>query len=100
MHIRECELLPDAKYIGQTVTTLSRRLTMHLQAGAPLVHTKNELNVKLTRDMLVNNTEILHRINEFDRLLIVEALLIHKDKPKLNRQQTGMIRTLNLFQNC
>ena len=30
----ECELLAQAKYIGMTITTLSRRLTMHLQSGA------------------------------------------------------------------
>ena len=98
-NIGECELLPDARYIGETVTTLSRRLTMHLQAGAILMHTKNKHNTQLTRDMLVSNTKIQHQVDNFDRLIIMEALLIHKENPKINRQHTGIIRTLNLFNN-
>ena len=31
----DCEPRPDAVYIGHTTTSLSRRLTCHLQSGAP-----------------------------------------------------------------
>ena len=79
------------------MTTLSRRLTMHLQAGAILQHTSKNHDTQLTRDMLVANTKVLHKIDNFERLLIMEALLIHRDNPKLNRQHTGLVRTLNLF---
>ena len=53
----DCEHLPNASYVGLTTTTLSRRLTMHLQNGGPKKHCAEAPNhVPLTRDMLVDNT--------------------------------------------
>ena len=95
----DCELLQNSNYIGQTITTFSRRLTMHLQAGAPLKHTKDVHNQELTRKMLIENTKIIHKINDYHRLVITEALLISEENPLLNRQDTGNIKTLQLFQN-
>ena len=45
----------------------------------------------------MNNTSILRKQNDIDRLLINEAILIKLEKPEINRQDTGISRTLNLF---
>ena len=39
----DCEL-QNSKYVGMATTTLSRRLTMHLQNGAPKKHMKESHN--------------------------------------------------------
>ena len=96
--IGECEHQNNS-YIGLTTTTLSRRLTMHLQQGGPKHHTQNHHNTPLTRDMLVKNTNIIARETNYNRLHILEALLIHKQKPPLNNQFTGTNRTLKLYSN-
>ena len=94
-----CEIQPSSKYIGCTVTTLSRRLTMHLGAGGPFNHMKNVHKIQITRDQLVNQTKILASNNNRYRLEILEALLIQKFKPNLNSQATGTARTLHLAGN-
>ena len=48
-------------YIGYTTTTLSRRITMHLQNGAPERHTRLSHDKPLTRSMMVSNTNIIAR---------------------------------------
>ena len=94
--IGECEH-QTSSYIGLTCTTLSRRLTMHLQQGGPKHHTEHHHNSLLTRDMLVKNTTIIARQTDYNRLHILEALLIQKQKPPLNNQFRGTNRTLKLF---
>ena len=51
-NIGECEHL-NSSYIGMTATTLSRRLTLHLQSGAPRDHTRRYHGTTLTRDVIV-----------------------------------------------
>lgn len=91
-----CEFQASSKYIGCTVTTLSRRLTMHLQGGGPFCHMKNVHNTKITREQLVNQTKIINQAWDRNRLEILEALLIQKNKPAINNQATGVVRTLHL----
>ena len=93
--IGDCERL-QSSYIGVTQTTLSRRLTMHKGSGAIKDHMERCHNLPLTRDALVNNTKILRTNNDTSRLLITEALLIHAKNPALNKQATGLTRTLKL----
>ena len=81
-----------------TTTALSRRLTMHLQSGAPKKHSLQAHSKILTREMLVNNTKIIRSESNFTRLQILEALLIQKLRPQINIQDTGTCRTL-LFHN-
>ena len=95
--IGECELQKKQNYIGMTCTTLSRRLTMHLVAGAPKLHTEVTHKCKLTRDMLVNGTKIIYKDNNFHKIAIMESLLIKKYEPEINRQDTGRSRTLLLL---
>ena len=61
-------------YIGHTTTSLSRRLTMHLQDGAPKKHYSEQHNTTLTRDILVNNTSILAHCQDRKRLSTLETV--------------------------
>ena len=78
--------LQDISYIGMCTTTLSRRLTCHLQAGTPKNHTLQEHGVSLTREMLVDNTIILDTSMDKKRLQIKEALYIATKGPDMNIQ--------------
>ena len=73
-------------YIGMSTTTLSRRLTYHLQNGTPKNHTWQAHNTTLTRQMLVENTTILDASSDKKRLQIKEALYIDSRKPEMNIQ--------------
>ena len=57
-----CKLHDSNCYIGHTSTTLSRRLTMHLQQGAIADHYNTVHETKLDRKTLVDSTTILYRI--------------------------------------
>ena len=93
----DCKLQTTACYVGHTTTTLSRRLTMHLQTGGPALHAKNEHRTKVTRKELVENTTILARENNYRRLRILEAAYIHQKMPSLNDQMDhkGIITMYN-----
>ena len=93
-NVGDCE--PQA-YIGYTRTTLSRRITMHLQSGAPLKHSQDFHSSTLNREQMVSNTSIIRQENDFNRLEIMEALYIKYTKPEINLQTTGMGRTLRLL---
>ena len=84
-----CESL-NTTYIGMTTTKLSRRLTYHLTAGAPKNHMKNHHNTTLTREILIENTEIIDCCTDPRRLPILEALYIKELKPSLNAQHTDL----------
>ena len=96
--IGDCAL-QNVNYIGETTTTLSKRISGHLQTGAPKQHTLTAHNTDLSRLQMVQNTTILYHASDFHRLTIMEALLIRQDKPIINLQDTGTIRTLQLFTN-
>ena len=76
----------NTSYIGMTTTTLSRRLTNHLQSGTPKTHTLQEHNMCLTREMLVANTTIIDNCSDKRRLQVMEALHIQEKKPIMNVQ--------------
>ena len=82
-NVGDCE--PQA-YIGYTRTTLSRRITMHLQSGAPLKHSQDFQNSTLNREQMVSNTSIIRQENGLE---IMEALYIKYTKPEINLQTTG-----------
>ena len=97
-NIGDCAL-QTVNYIGETTTTLSKRISGHLQSGAPRQHTLTEHNTDLSRTQMVQNTKILYHVPDFHRLTIMEALLIRQNKPIINQQDTGVICTLRLFTN-
>ena len=92
----DCQLRNTGDYIGMTTTTLSRRMTMHLQDGAPRQHMMQEHQRALTRQDLTENTTILKKENNRKKLQILEALLIKEKKPIINTQLKSCI-TLELF---
>ena len=91
----DCEHLNNT-YIGMTTPTLSRRLTMHLASGGPKQHALTNHHMPLTREELVNNTQIIFSESNNNKLSITKALLIQK-MPTINTQSTGISRTLKLF---
>ena len=78
--------LRDTTYVGHTTTSLSRRLTCHLQNGAPRDHARDAHGTKVTRDELVKNTKILTRDTCKHRLQVKEAVIIKELNPILNIQ--------------
>jgi hypothetical protein len=92
-----CRLLQNMNYIGLTSTTLSRRLTCHLQSGGPKNHMREAHNETITRATLEACTSIVMRCPDPSRLTIAEALIIKSESPAINLQTTGFVRTLKLF---
>ena len=92
-----CRLLQNVNYIGLTSTTLSRRLTCHLQAGGPKNHMREAHNETITRATLEACTSIVMRCPDAARLSIAEALIIMDESPAINLQTTGFVWTLKLF---
>ncbi|ESN92797.1 hypothetical protein HELRODRAFT_164914 [Helobdella robusta] len=81
----DCRLRPSS-YIGMTNTKLTRRLTCHLNIGAPNQHYHDCHNQQLSRKILEDNTKILMKDTNFNRLQILESLFINIYKPNLNKQ--------------
>ena len=92
----DCALLPNSGYIGMTTTTLSRRLTMHLQNGGPLTHLDKHHGQRLTRQMLTANTTILARGTTVRHLTALEAVYIRDFDPLINKQVNAR-GTLSLY---
>ena len=83
----DCALLDTNGYIGQTTTTLSRRITMHLQQGGILTHNAtHHPDDPLTRKDITDNVKVLTKENDPRRLQILEAIYIRKMDPAINRQ--------------
>ena len=79
-----------------TATTLSRRLTLHLQSGAPNDHTRRYHSTTLTHEVIVAITNVLMAEQDQYRLPILEAAFIQCLKPTIKNQHTGIQRTLTL----
>ena len=95
----DCALLPKSGYVGYTTTSLSRRLTLHLQNGGPQQHTQTEHNARLTRQEIVANMSIVARARDRRRLVALEATLIKEREPAINRQLNAR-GTLQLYDGC
>ena len=91
-----CRRLHTDKYIGATTTTLSRRLTMHLQEGAIKNHVNEHHKRHLTRQDLVKNTDIIETCNDHRRIWVAEALYIREFSPFINKQAHSTV-TLSLW---
>ena len=83
-------------YVGHTTTSLSRRLTMHLQDGGPKTHLSEHHGIRLTRDLLTANTTILARQNDRRRLAITETIIIRDTSPIINTH-TKTLTNIPLF---
>ena len=87
----------DVTYSGLTTCTLSRRLTYHLQNGAIKSHAITVHGRKITREEIVAMTKPRSYQNDYRRLEILEALIIHFEDPVINRQDTWKRKVLKLF---
>ena len=78
----------NSTYIGQTTTSLSRRLTCHItdKNSSIKIHldTHDKKDIPL-RKILVDSTEIVFQTNDLRRLLVVEALNIKTKNPTINK---------------
>ena len=73
-------------YVGKTQTSLSRRMTMHLQSGAIQEHYRGPHHRKLSREDLENCTIILDQEQDNRRLSYLEAIYIEQLQPTINNQ--------------
>ena len=74
-------------YVGLTLTTLSRRLTMHLSDTSSIAQhlKKHSCPTTQLRKILTDNTTILEHQNNKQKLQILEALHIRNLQPTLNK---------------
>ena len=93
----DCALRQNCKYIGLTTTSLSRRITMHVQSGGPKMHTETYHEQRLTRKQMVENTTILDRCKNPRKLQVLEAIYIRDHDPTINRQVNAR-GTLTLYE--
>ena len=97
--IDECAHQPrsEVQYSGLTTCTKSKRLSAHLQSGAIMNHALEKHGRKITRAEIVTMTKTRYYQNDVRRLETLEALIILREDPWINRQDTGKTRTLKLF---
>ena len=86
-------------YVGYTTTTLFRRLQSHAHQGSIKEHLHKDHNIKVTKQILHDNTNIIATATDRFRLTIKEALLISKHAPVINKQFDNFTNTLKLFKN-
>ena len=95
----ECKHLPNkqVRYSGLTTCTLSRRLTFHIQKGAIRKHFESSHGRNVTRNEIVAMTKARRYERDVRRLEILESLIIQREDPEINRQDTGKCRVLKLY---
>ena len=86
-------------YIGYTQTMLSRRLDRHVYQGSIKEHFHHDHNIKVTKQILYDNTKIITKAPDKFRLTIKEALLISHHAPIVNKQFENFSLTLKLFKS-
>ena len=64
---------------------------MHLQNGNIKNHTREVHNMSLTREMLVENTEVIDSISNDKKLKYLEAIYINVYRPPLNVQGSNFL---------
>ena len=84
------------RYSGLTTCTLSRRLTFHLQKGAIRSHFESCHGRNITRAEIVDMTKARCYQRDVGRLEILEVLIIQREDPEINRQDTGKVKILKL----
>ena len=83
----KCNLSPcQVEYIGQTRMCLRKRLNNHVYKGSILDHYLKHHNRNITRNLLYENTKIIERERDYQRLYIKECLLILEHLPIANIQ--------------
>jgi len=91
----ECQ--PSTSYVGYTECTLSERIRNHTQNGSIQQHSRENHNIKLTSQDILNSTNILRKFQTKIELTIAEALYIKLINPTINAQREGETRILSIF---
>ena len=93
--VRNCK--PDnIFYIGMTQATLKQRLDQHYYNGYIKDDTIQNHKMKITKEQLIENTEILTYENNRYRLAIKESLLILSKNRVINKQFDNFTNLLKL----
>ena len=83
--------------IGYTTCTVKKRMTEHFYGGAIRVHGQEDHGKRFSKDEILNNVTIMKKDSSPTNLRILEALLIKKHRPSINRKDEGFTRTLAVF---
>ena len=86
-------------YIGYTTCTVGERFGMHAQTGSIKRHLNEKHNIRLNKNEMICNVEILGKNNNFGYLRMLEAILIKDHKPNLNSQDEGCDKLLKIFKH-
>ena len=89
-----CHSSNENKYIGYTAGTLKERMIQHQSIKK---HHSATHKSKIGYKEILKNIKVLFRNNNKFELIIAEALLIKEMKPKLNSQEEGSTRILQVF---
>ena len=76
-------------YIGRTSSTLRRRLQFHRNQGSIFQHFTEIHNMRPPLQKLIDNTQIIHKENDFRKQQIAEAVSITIQRPSINIQQSA-----------
>ncbi|KAK4315736.1 hypothetical protein Pmani_013042 [Petrolisthes manimaculis] len=79
----------SSNYIGRTSTTLRRRMPSHRNQGSIFQHFTDIHIMKPPLQKLLDQTEIIHKVNYFRKLQISEAVSITYQRPSINVQQAA-----------
>ena len=86
-------------YVGLTTTTLSRRLTMHVNDSSSIAlhHKANSIPKSMFQNILVENTTLIaHKIDKL-RLRILKALHIRKRQKKTKISRMNIENSDNIL---
>ena len=84
-NVGDCSRL-NSRYIGSTITTLSKRITAHLQDGAIKRHHIDQHGTAPTRKQVEESTEVLQKEQDRKRIRMAEQVFIHMLRPSINIQ--------------
>ena len=88
----------NSSYIGYTQATISERMRNHGQQGSIIKHLREAHNInKQKTKTLMESVKVIGKAHTKQELLIMEALLIKMNHPKMNEQEEGRDRILHIF---
>ncbi|MPC28733.1 hypothetical protein E2C01_021943 [Portunus trituberculatus] len=86
-HDGDCNRRPSIRILCSTITTLSKRITAHLQDGAiKMHHVTTHADTTFNHKKIEENAVILHKEPCKARLRMTEAVYIYTKTPSINIQ--------------
>ena len=87
------------EYTGLTQNSLAQQLTFHRQNGSILDHFRIYQNMKPSRDHLIQNTKVIEKGSDRQRIAIKEALLKLNERPIMNKHFDNFTNILKPHQS-